>query len=222
MIYFLQELFTGEKITAILSTISAVGAGGVVFYKKVIAPTHKFVQRMSNLEQSIEKVYKELIPNGGGSLRDVVNKINIRTIKTEERQKAILNDATCAVFEADELGQFSYVNRSFKDWILKSADDLLGNNWVNSIYFEDRMKVETEWIDCVKRGRDFSMQFRMMSRHNEVFDVHASAQALRNQNGNIVAWFGIMQKFSDTHGGYPVNFQSNGLPNTQQFKKNFE
>jgi len=53
------------------------------------------------LTKSVNFVVTELQPNGGASIRDSLNRIELRQVLQEQRQKAILSDMSIGVFETD-------------------------------------------------------------------------------------------------------------------------
>jgi PAS domain S-box-containing protein len=203
-------------ITGLLTIIGSIFITLRFIFKRIIQPALEFFSKIPDIEAKLIQVHKEFLPNGGSSLRDIVNKIDLRTRKTEERQKAILNDTSYAVFEADESGDFIYINRAFTDYLSKTQEECLGTNWINSIFHEDRDLVKKEWYDCISQKRDFTMQFRLVSRHNDVYPVHANAQALKSQTSSIIGWFGVIQKFSDIE-SFNCTFPQQNKP-TQHFE----
>ena len=65
----------GEKIVTIASVLIALG----VIYRYIVAPFYKgvnaFIDRQHRIMAAVSWVELELKPNGGGSLRDAVDKI---------------------------------------------------------------------------------------------------------------------------------------------------
>ena len=64
----------------IIMTGAVVGAFGIIF-QTVIRPIFKWAQR---LEKTMTFVEQQMLPNGGSSLRDSVNRIEARLTLVEE------------------------------------------------------------------------------------------------------------------------------------------
>lgn len=64
----------------IITTGAVVGAFGIIF-QTVIRPIFKWAQR---LEKTMSFVEQQMLPNGGSSLRDSVNRIESRLTLVEE------------------------------------------------------------------------------------------------------------------------------------------
>ena len=64
----------------IITTGAVVGAFGIIF-QTVIRPIFKWAQR---LEKTMTFVEQQMLPNGGSSLRDSVNRIESRLTLVEE------------------------------------------------------------------------------------------------------------------------------------------
>jgi len=60
------------------------------------------------LSEQVRFIVCELKPNGGASVRDSLNRIELRQVLQEQRQWAILSDMSVGVFETDAEGEFIY------------------------------------------------------------------------------------------------------------------
>jgi hypothetical protein len=64
----------------IITTGATVGAMGIIF-QTLVRPVFKWAQR---LEKTMTFVEQQMLPNGGSSLRDSVNRIETRLTVVEE------------------------------------------------------------------------------------------------------------------------------------------
>lgn len=129
----------------------------------------------------IRSLLAELRPNGGQSIRDVVNRIENHQIRLDERSKAIMQEnSVVAIFETDEIGQCIWVNRKYQRVAGRSLDEVRGYGWVNSIHPDDRAMVEQEWERCVKEKRQFSMNYRMITPDGKISYVKCVSHRMSN------------------------------------------
>lgn len=147
--------------------------------------------RIEHLHDKLELILQEIRPNGGTSLRDAINRIELNSAHMRERQTAFFNYQDVAVFEADAKGLWTWANRGFLNLVQMSLDELQGRGWVNSIAPESRAFVEKEWSDCVAEDRAFSAEY-FIRRDDETIKVFAVAHPLRSQ-GKLIGFLGFVR-----------------------------
>lgn len=169
---------------------SAVGASARFF---------KGVAAIGDLQETVSKIHKEVVPNGGGSLRDVVN-------RTEMALTVFINSSRAqwdgmgmfGIFEAYPSGEFNYVNGVLQKWTNRSELSFKGNGWVNSISAPDREAVRQEWESCTEDVREFSMKFNMRRADGVEFPVLWTATPVTDRNGGpIVKWVGVVRRLNE-------------------------
>ena len=169
---------------------SAVGASARFF---------KGVAAIGDLQETVSKIHKEVVPNGGGSLRDVVN-------RTEMALTVFINSSRAqwdgmgmfGIFEAYPSGEFNYVNGVLQKWTNRSELSFKGNGWGNSISAPDREAVRQEWESCTEDVREFSMKFNMRRADGVEFPVLWTATPVTDRNGGpIVKWVGVVRRLNE-------------------------
>lgn len=192
-----MNLMSVENITAILTIISISIPLAILIWKKVIVRIWEFFKKTVEIHEKVDLIFKEVTPNGGGSIRDIIHKINERTIKTEERQKAILNDTSYAIFETSHNGEVNFVNKTYATWLGRTFEESYGMSWVNNIHPDDRESFLEQWEESVKLKKSFNMAHRMVNYYNEVFHVQTRAQVMKKTDGSVIGWLGFIIKESD-------------------------
>lgn len=169
--------------------IVAFIAGCATLYKVVLKPGYHMFKKMQKLFETVERIDKEFLPNGGGSMKDTLNRIEARQMKSEQRQKVLLLDSDDLIYETDANGDTTWVNRTYTRVVNKGLDELKGNGWISCIYSEDQDKVMEEWITCFKQSRDFDMDFRMWAQ-DKVINVNSKAHPLVDDKGKVIGYLG--------------------------------
>ena len=158
----------------------------------------KGVAAIGDLQETVSKIHKEVVPNGGGSLRDVVN-------RTEMALTVFINSSRAqwdgmgmfGIFEALPSGEFSYVNGVLQKWTNRSELSFKGHGWVNSIAAADREAVRQEWESCTEDIREFNMEFNMRRADGFEFPVMWNATPVTNRSGGpIVKWVGVVRRLN--------------------------
>lgn len=123
------------------------------------------------LTEQVKFVVTELRPNGGASIRDSLNRIEIRQVLQEQRQKAILSDMSVGVFETDTVGNFVWVNRKYLRMTGRSPMEVRGSGWINTIAERDRERVIQEWKDAMDANREFESRFMLITPEDDRVEV---------------------------------------------------
>ena len=143
-----------KNLNASYVALTAVGGYMYLLYKKL--------KPYTTITDDIGKIRAELTSNSGKSLKDLVNKIkadvesNTDLTKTIMcRQRWILDNRAEPIFEADEEGNFTWVNEAFIKLTKRSCYDLLGNKWKNIIAEDERDSIFSHWDRAIKEKRNF-------------------------------------------------------------------
>lgn len=177
--------YTPDEIKELIGIISLVG-GSVVTglsacWKWLIEPSLKVFNK-------IDYIHSELKPNGGGSIKDAINRLEVATTKSQYRHRMLVEESEICSFETDKDGQFHWVS---KDWSLLtglSKEEAFGNGWINSICHQDRQRIFLEWEDALDQKRDFITEFCV--NENCPVKVRAHAQLLRDAKGETLGMIG--------------------------------
>jgi PAS domain S-box-containing protein len=184
--------------------ISAIVAGlgliGILY--RIVKIIFIFIKnKYSDIEsahEKIEKIFKEITPNHGSSIKDKINSFDKRmdiidenlkrnnqlTEKMFSRQRWILDQTTGAVFETDEDGKCIWANSFYLKLVQRNLDYVLGHGWKNTIAPEDRERVIENWETCVKEGRDAEDTFTILCEDGKKIKILCVAHKTEN-NGYI-------------------------------------
>lgn len=152
-----------KNLNATYVTLVAISGFMVIFYNKI--------KPYTTITDDIGKIKAELTSNSGKSLKDLVKKIEVdvesNTNLTKTilcRQRWILDNRNEPIFEADENGNFTWVNEAFVKLAKRSCIDLTGNKWKNIIAESDRDSVFTHWDNAIKEKRNFEETITLTDR----------------------------------------------------------
>lgn len=147
------------KIVAFATTVVAVVT---LVWKYFLKPTirlyKKTAQTFKIIEESVPTlagIAAQFKPNGGHSLRDIIDRIEVELEMLRGRQRAMLESSKTAMFEADSSGSCLWVNQAWRDLAGLTDTQSLGGGWSTAVLEEDRRRVYDEWVDSVVHQRDF-------------------------------------------------------------------
>lgn len=158
----------------------------------LMSTARQFMRDFASMPDTVAKLSKEILPNGGSSIGDRVRALQDQMTIVDQRSLVIIDASDHPMFRATAEGGFTFVNRAFYDLTGALRDDVMGEGWVNVIWPEDRARVVEAWEDAVQSERDFIERFRVSSRLGGPAPVHCRARVMRNPDGTTVGFYGIM------------------------------
>lgn len=168
--------------------ISTTVAGLILLWKKGFKPLVNHIKRYRESLDKIDKIFYEITPNGGDSIKDVVNSIREGLAQVNARQRAILADTDDAIFEADASGSCIWVNRTFSRITQRMPTELLGRGWYNAIHEPDRKDVVSAWTTAIEERIELSMSFRFETTAGILTHVRLRSYKMTDLKGEIIGY----------------------------------
>lgn len=131
-------------------------------------------------EATLRALLEQVRPNGGQSLRDVVDRIEREVLATSAMNRGLLDLSDTAYFEADDRGAYVFVNRRWADLTGLTPEEARGTGWLLAVHPEDREAVTDRWDEATAEWRPFRGTLRL--RHattGQVTLVHVRALPVR-------------------------------------------
>lgn len=149
-------------------------------------------KKLTHLAEMGNRIYKELTPNGGSSLRDAIDDIRQQQHVAAQRQRSLMSLMDTPMFESDAKGICVWTNRAYLRFFDVSSDQILGNGWVNVIYADDRDKVYASWQQAVNQQREFQMEYRVVCSEGIINKVVCETVCMRGVKGEMVGYVGSL------------------------------
>lgn len=173
--------------------ISAIISGIIVIYKKAIKPMVKAVTSYYRTIEKIDKIFEEVTPNGGTSIKDKIDKMDHSLALIQQVQDAMAADTTAALFRTDSEGNCVWVNRTYTRTAGRDVSELMGHGWQNAVAQEDRDHIVEEWYTSVKENREFSLEFNFETPTGHKTRAKVRSYKLVDSKGEILGYFGNCQ-----------------------------
>lgn len=187
----------------IAATGGAIAVGGSVLYGSYRALRYgvTFSRRAWGFGTRTVKLYelieKELQPNGGTSLRDAVNRIEIRQLLAEQRHRAVLSANSQAYFECDAQGACIWANREYLRLTGRTLEEIRGNGWVNAISADEQDEVFEGWRHAVEQSRDYTGRFVIVTPDGERQPVVAQSVVMFDNHGRVIGFVGTVTRVDE-------------------------
>lgn len=175
--------------------IAAVIGALIFIWKSVLVPFGKRYKQLTTIYDSLEKTMpiistlaNDFKPNGGNSLRDVINRIDKNTEGANSRLWITLELTPHAYYESDELGKYTKINKNWTQVHGLQMAEALGHGWINSVKEDERERVRDEWFLALSQLREFDLYYKLNNNNT----VHNRAYPIRTTKGDILGWVGII------------------------------
>jgi PAS domain S-box-containing protein len=179
-----------NNILLLASLITALTVIGGALWRYVVEPLWRALWELKAILAFIEA---ELRPNGGSSIRDAVNRMemgieaaNKKIDLVAQRQLQRTNLDATGLWETDSAGRFTFVNPAMARLAGAAPEDFLGLGWKTHVHPRDRAEVSASWQSAVQDERDFTFVFAF---GNEV-KVRVTGRRMRGANGDVTGWIG--------------------------------
>lgn len=176
-----------EYIGALLGVIIAGGTILGYLWSAFIKPRWLKMKRNAQL---LEKIYSELVSNGGKSLRDTVDRIERGQTIQQSFIRHILSDSINGAFEANNAGEYIWANAIYVDLSGRPLANLLGNDWINGVHPDDQNRVFEEWMEAVTQKREFNITYRLVCEEGQITKVKGKAVPIRDANNKVLGFVG--------------------------------
>lgn len=188
------DLKNPESITLLVSLFGGLCTLFSLLWVKLIKPIVKLVQTHEQVRKNIGDIKKELMTNGGNSLKDSIielkgtcNRIETRQKIMEQRTRAALHYNNAALFETDDHGRLIWTNNSFYELTSDSVTNVDGYDWLTYIHEDDREELFLELKSCLDMNRKF-------------------VKVTRSCDGKNIKLVGFPYKINEnTHGGFLIS-----------------
>jgi len=139
----------------------------------------------SNIKKKIDEHLK---PNGGSSVRDALDRIEIKLTHLEASQRAILDlhEETAGHFLAGKDGHFFWVSDKFSELMDLEREDCLGLDWIKAIKESEQMGMFSNW-SFVKNTKS-TATFSFTTRHG--IDIIFRSVPVLDHKDSLVGFVG--------------------------------
>lgn len=101
------------------------------------------------------------------------------------------------LFSATADGMVNYLNPQMRDWFGRADETIMAEEWVHLVHPDDRDSTVAAWTTAVVAGTPYRHEVRFQFRDGEYHWCIGEARPLRDANGAIIAWHGVVNDIHD-------------------------
>jgi PAS domain-containing protein len=150
----------------------------------------------------LQRVMKEVMPNGGSSLRDAVTRIEVSVGDQSQYLRVMAgtmranldSDPYRALFETDAHGANLWVNKTYLRWVNRSVQEMLGWGWLACVCDADRERVRDEWLQSVKERRQFQARYFLVDSAGSRIEVDCHVVPIPEGSSVVERFIGVIRR----------------------------
>ena len=119
--------------------------------------------------------------------------------KSRLMYQALTSTAPVGIFRTDPKGQCLFVNSKWCEYSGLTEQEALGFGWISALHPDDRERVNLEWQDAAKLGRQFKSEYRFVRSDGEVFWLFGLASPEKDLKGNVIGYIGTITDITQRH-----------------------
>jgi PAS domain S-box-containing protein len=193
-----MDIVNYEISLEVTGVLLLVGTAAVFFHKKVTVPLLQWFKGWAVMKKQIEKIYIEMGPNGGATIKDAITRIEMRLVGVEQKQNVYLLEAPHGLFEANVEGRVTGANRTLCSLVGRQENEMKGFGWINSVAPHDRDRVVSKWEKSIEEKMEYHDAFDFRHKDGKIIPVNAVAYAMENPTSHeIIGWLGTITKNSN-------------------------
>jgi PAS domain-containing protein len=182
-----------QEVLAAITGLLVFAIGGFKVLKSIFASiscANKSVTEFLDLIPELKRVTSEFKPNGGNSLRDVMNRMENSLNHTEQKIRIISSSLGIAYFEANSKGEYTFVSKKWMDITDFTFEQAVGSGWLSIVDKDMRKEMKEEWLSCIDQKREFHFNTALNTEGYKAVSI--VAWPIKNMDGSIEKFFGIL------------------------------
>jgi len=190
------------SLTDVAGYIGAISViGGFVMW--TVSKARRGYQGVREWYLGLTELMNQFKPNGGKSVMDKLNRIDLSVQIDSARIMAMMNHAAHPVFECNAEGKCILVNKAICDLFGLSPEEMLGTGWLNGVSPEDRESTIDSWMSAIAKSIPYEHRYNVRNARTGVLTpVRAFSAAMKNVYGQIIGFHGTVQPITGhSHSG---------------------
>lgn len=135
----------------------------------------------------------------GNAFNDMIGNIQetMNSLRNSEKNYQMLSDASpVGIIRTDLSGKGIYVNEQWCEITGISEKEIIGKDWIMSIYPDDRKNVFRKWKKAFKQKIPFEYEFRFLLQDGTERWVYAQSVIDKDDDGNVFGHIGTINDIS--------------------------
>jgi len=164
---------------------------------RIFAELYRATRQLENLNRELEQRVEERTQEVEARAH-ALEQLNRKLAHKNQELDAIIHTAPDIIFSRQADGARDYISDRFYDYTGAPPGSATGHGWLEYVHPEDREPAMAYWERCVKSGMNYEAEYRLRSKDGAFRWYRARAVPLRDDQDNIVRWYGSCSDIHDS------------------------
>jgi PAS domain S-box-containing protein len=164
---------------------------------RVFADLHRKTRQLETLNRELEQRVTERTDELARKA-ELLQQLNTELISKNLELDAIVHTAPDIIFSRQANGARDYISDRFYDYTGAPAGSGSGFGWIDYVDPQDKESAMGKWLRSVELGTNYESEYRLRSKAGEYRWFRARAVPIRDDNGQIVKWYGTCSDIHDS------------------------
>ncbi len=163
----------------------------------VFAELHRRAHQLETLNRELE----QRVADRTEELKqraEALQLLNGELARKNQELDAIVKTAPDIIFSRQTDGARDYISGRFYEFTGATAGSANGFGWLDYVHPEDRDRSVAHWMLCVETGENYEFEYRLRGKDQEYRWFRARAVPLRDQDGQVLRWYGTCSDIHDS------------------------
>lgn len=194
--------YKSRKTTKVVrDNVEEILKGQNVFHDKINNDVSEIKSQVSKMESDIKDVRKEVMFNGGHSMKDQLSKVQNNLSEMQGLQEARFfaqqNQQLTATYNCDVKGNCTFSNTALSNLFGMHYSEMIGKGWLRAIGLSqsERESVYEEWMNAVRNDLPFECIYNVVNQKTgDQYKCKTKADAQRKKDGTVMFYLGTVIK----------------------------
>jgi PAS domain S-box-containing protein len=164
---------------------------------RIFAELHRKKQQLERLNSELEQRVAERTQEIEQKAL-VLERVNADLAQRNQELDAIVQTAPDIIFSRQPDGGREYISSRFYEYTGAPANSAIGFGWLEYVHPDDKEESTAHWMRCVQSGETYESEYRLLGADAKYRWFRARAVPLRDQEGNILKWYGTCSDIHDS------------------------
>lgn len=127
-----------------------------------------------------------------------LEQLNSDLARKNQELDAIVQTAPDIIFSRQADGSRDYISGRFYEYTGAAPGSAIGLGWLEYLHPDDKERSLDHWMRCVQSGDAYESEYRIRNVDQNYRWFRARAVPLRDQQGNIIKWYGTCSDIHDS------------------------
>ena len=164
---------------------------------RIFAELHRKKQQLERLNSELEQRVAERT-HEIEQKASILERVNADLAQRNQELDAIVQTAPDIIFSRQADGGREYISSRFYEYTGAPAGSAIGFGWLDYVHPDDKEESTAHWMRCVQSGQAYESEYRLLGADAKYRWFRARAVPLRDQEGNILKWYGTCSDIHDS------------------------